>query len=39
MDHEEALKLLRGGPEGMHEWNRRRPGGVDDVSREGASWS
>ncbi len=24
MDRDEALRLLRGGPEGIDEWNRRR---------------
>lgn len=28
MDREEALQLLRGGTEGVAEWNRRREGGV-----------
>ncbi len=29
MDREEALKLLRGGQEGVNEWNRRREDGED----------
>jgi hypothetical protein len=29
MDRDEALKLLRGGPAGIQEWNRRRESGED----------
>ena len=29
MDYEEAMKLLRGGPKGIEEWNRRREEGED----------
>ena len=32
VDRDEALNLLRGGPEGIAEWNRRRVAG--DVNRE-----
>lgn len=34
MDRDEALRLLRGGPEGIHEWNRRRAHGeeIPDLS-------
>ncbi len=36
MTKEEALMLLRGGPEGVREWNRRRTGGEKIPSLEGA---
>ena len=29
MDSDEALKLLKGGEEGIHEWNKRRDSGVE----------
>ena len=36
MDRDEALKLLKGGPEGIREWNRRREDGEAIPSLEGA---
>ena len=37
MDRDEALKLLRGGPEGIAEWNRLRVAGEDISDQSGVS--
>ena len=34
MDREEALKLLKGGPEGVAEWNKRRKAGQKPSTRK-----
>jgi hypothetical protein len=39
MDRDEALKLLRGGPDGVAEWNRRRQSGDPLPSFSGADLS
>jgi TIR domain/Pentapeptide repeats (8 copies) len=39
MDHDEALKLLGGGPEGIAEWNRRRSAGEEIPDLSGADLS
>lgn len=39
MDRDEALKLLKGGPEGIREWNERRKAGEEIPSLEEADLS
>jgi uncharacterized protein YjbI with pentapeptide repeats len=41
MEREEAIKLIRGGPEGVAEWNRRREAGeeIPDLSDAYLSWA
>jgi hypothetical protein len=38
MDRDEALRLLRGGPEGIAEWNRRRSAGEEIPDLDGAAF-
>jgi len=39
MDRDDALKLLRGGEDGVREWNRRREGGEQIPDLSGANLS